>query len=66
MDLSLLLTALALAPSLIVLSGRPMTKEGYAFCDSVSGASVYFFRDLRGRRWMAENQWSLFRVEARN
>jgi hypothetical protein len=42
--------------------GRPMTREAYFMVDRVSGESVYFWRDAFGRKWMATNGASLFRV----
>lgn len=45
-----------------LFGGRPMKREGLAFVDKVSGASVNYYTDRLGRRWMAENAWSLFRV----
>jgi len=47
-----------------ILGGRPMRYECRAFVDSVSGASVNYYVDTMGRRWLAENRWSLFRVPA--
>lgn len=44
--------------------GRPMTREGFAFIDKVSGESVHYWRDKFGRRWMANGPWSSFRVAA--
>lgn len=45
-----------------LLGGRPMKRISYAFADIVSGEAVYYFEDTLGRRWMANNNWSLFRV----
>lgn len=47
-----------------LLGGRPMRRESTAFVDRVSGATVGYYIDTLGRRWMAENRWSLFRVPA--
>ena len=47
-----------------LLGGRPMRRESFAFRDQCSGASVNYYIDSLGRRWMAENRWSLFRVHA--
>ena len=47
-----------------LLGGRPMRRESTAFVDHVSGATVGYYIDTLGRRWMAENRWSLFRVPA--
>lgn len=47
-----------------LFGGRPMKREGLAFVDKVSGASVNFYTDRLGRRWIAENAWSLLRVPA--
>lgn len=33
----------------------------FAFTDVVSGRPVFYWLDRRGRRWMAEYKWSLFR-----
>lgn len=43
--------------------GRPMTRLGSAFTDIVSGEPVSYWRDRRGRGWLAVGPWSLFRVE---
>lgn len=48
-----------------LLGGRPMKFDGYAFRDIVDGQQVYYYRDGYGRRWMANGQWSLFRVVAK-
>jgi hypothetical protein len=45
-----------------ITDGRPMECFGLHFPDVVSGKPVYRFRDLRGRWWMAEHKWALFRV----
>lgn len=42
--------------------GRPMQLDGFAFTDTVVNQPVYYFTDRFGRRWMAHNRWSLFRV----
>lgn len=42
--------------------GRPMTRQGFAFVDRVSGARVYYYTDALGRPWMAAGPWSRFRV----
>ena len=47
-----------------LLGGRPMRRESFAFTDKCSGASVSYYIDRLGRRWMAETRWSLFRVPA--
>ena len=47
-----------------LLGGRPMRRESLAFVDKCSGASVNYYVDTLGRRWMAENRWALFRVPA--
>jgi hypothetical protein len=47
-----------------LLGGRPMRREAFAFNDQCSGASVGYYIDSLGRRWMAENRWALFRVPA--
>jgi hypothetical protein len=46
-----------------ILGGRPMYYDGFAFTDIVSGFSVNHFTDRLGRRWLANNRWSLFRVQ---
>lgn len=47
--------------------GRPMKLiEHCVFIDRVTGCSVSLWRDRLGRSWLAENQWSLFRVEPRH
>lgn len=43
--------------------GRPMIDKGYNFTDCVSGERVRNYVDFYGRKWMATNKWSLFRVE---
>lgn len=43
--------------------GRPMRKEGLAFVDQVTGESVYYFRDLLGRKWLSTGAWSMFRIQ---
>ena len=47
--------------------GRPMMQEDsvFSFRDVVSGEMVHHFTDKFGRRWMAEHEWSWFRVEMR-
>ena len=45
-----------------LLGGRPMRRESLAFVDRCSGASVSYYVDTLGRRWLAENRWALFRV----
>jgi hypothetical protein len=40
-----------------------MRCDGFAFTDVVSGCSVYYFTDVLGRSWLAENAWARFRVE---
>ena len=47
-----------------LLGGRPMRRESFAFTDKCSGASVRYYIDRLGRRWLAESRWSLFRVPA--
>ena len=39
-----------------------MRRESLAFVDRCSGASVSYYVDTLGRRWLAENRWALFRV----
>ncbi len=46
-----------------LLGGRPMVREGCAFIDSVAHREVHYWHDTLGHRWMADGQWSLFRVE---
>jgi hypothetical protein len=46
----------------LITGGRPMSLIGEAFRDVVSGRMVYYYRDLFGRGWMAENRWAKFRV----
>lgn len=46
----------------ILTGGRPMRRIGYAFTDIVSGKAVYRWEDRYGRKWLAEEAWSLFRV----
>lgn len=41
-----------------------MRRESLAFVDRCSGASVSYYVDTLGRRWLAENRWALFRVPA--
>lgn len=45
--------------------GRPMRNDGFAFTDKVTGRMIYHWTDKSGRKWIAENRWSLFRVESR-
>ena len=45
-----------------ILGGRPMRLIRTMFTDNVSGRSVGLYEDTRGRQWMAEGPWSLFRV----
>jgi hypothetical protein len=45
-----------------ILGGRPMKCNGYAFTDVVSGERVKYFTDTLGRKWLANNAWSFFRV----
>lgn len=46
-----------------ITGGRPMTREGLAFVDTVSGKSVEYRRDKFGRLWLADGgAWSWFRV----
>lgn len=45
--------------------GRPMTPEGFAFVDRVTGKPVWYWSDKFGRFWMAQSKWALFRVRAR-
>ena len=47
-----------------LLGGRPMRRESLAFVDRCPGASVSYYVDTLGRRWLAENRWALFRVPA--
>lgn len=35
----------------------------HLFVDHVSGENVCLFEDKFGRKYMAENKWSLFRVK---
>ena len=44
--------------------GRPMSLEGFAFTDAVSGKAVNYYRDRQGTLWMASGPWSMFRVKA--
>ena len=44
--------------------GRPMKREGMAFVDRVSVETVNHYCDKFGRRWLAINAWSMFRVAA--
>lgn len=45
--------------------GRPMRYEGFAFVDKVSGATVEYRRDKKGRLWLTDGgSWGLFRVRA--
>lgn len=39
-----------------------MTRVGFAFTDIVSGKPIYYWRDHKGRLWMAETSRSRFRV----
>lgn len=39
-----------------------LERIGYAFGDSVSGKSVYYYRDCYGDIWMKDNRWSFFAV----
>jgi hypothetical protein len=45
-----------------LLGGRPMKHEGCAFVDVVVGKEVNRYTDTLGRKWLAFNRWSLFRV----
>lgn len=45
--------------------GRPMEVHFYTFTDVVTNRRVYVMRDLKGRWWLAEHRWSLFRTEAK-
>jgi hypothetical protein len=45
--------------------GRPMIRIDCAFIDVVSGQEVNHYKDRLGRFWLAESEWSLFRVEAK-
>lgn len=45
-----------------VLDGRPMTRVGFAFTDTVVNEPVYYYRDTFGRLWMAQGAWARFRV----
>jgi hypothetical protein len=47
----------------LLLGGRPMRFEKFAFTDVVSGLPVNYYTDTLGRKWMANTAWSLFRVE---
>ena len=43
--------------------GRPMTLvERSIFYDHIEGRTVNMYKDAFGRRWMAHNPWSWFRV----
>lgn len=46
-----------------ILGGRPMYYDGFAFTDIVDGAAVKYYTDRFGRRWLANNAWSIFRVQ---
>jgi hypothetical protein len=46
----------------LLTGGRPMMRNGLAFRDAASGAFIYFWVDTLGRRWLAEDAWSLRRV----
>lgn len=46
----------------VLLGGRPMTREGFAFVDEVSHETVHYYRDRFGRQWLATGRWSWFRV----
>ena len=43
--------------------GRPMTRTGTGFVDTVSGQNVDMYVDGRGRYWLANGRWSWFRVK---
>lgn len=43
---------------------KPMTFEGYAFTDGISGKRIYYYRDAFGKRWMKEGRFGLFKVAA--
>ena len=49
----------------LLLGGRPMKYENYAFTDVVSGERVNRYTDKFGRKWLANNKWSWFRVKRR-
>lgn len=41
----------------------PMTREGFAFTDTVENVPVYYYRDAFGQRWLKTSKFSLFRVK---
>ena len=47
-----------------ITGGRPMTRLEGAFTDRVSGEPVSYYRDAFGRRWLANDDYSFFRVLA--
>lgn len=48
----------------LVMWLTPPTREGFAFTDSVSGESVWYYRDAFGKRWMKNSKFGIFKVEA--
>jgi beta-glucosidase-like glycosyl hydrolase len=38
--------------------------EGFAFTDSVSGESVYYYWGSKGQRWMKNSRWGSFKAKA--
>jgi hypothetical protein len=46
-----------------LLGGRPMTRVGYSFTDTVSHKRVYDFIDCYGRLFHAEDRWGIGRVQ---
>ena len=42
---------------------RPMTYLGYVFTDMVTHNPVFYFKTSDGKIYMAENEWSRFRIE---
>lgn len=47
--------------------GRPMMKlNRIGFMDVVNGRMVNYYIDKWGRKWMAQSEWSFFRVRLTN
>jgi hypothetical protein len=43
--------------------GRPMKRGIYRFQSHLTGDHVYYFTDYFGRKFLAADRWSSFRVE---
>lgn len=41
----------------------PMTYDGFAFTDIVTGESVFYYRDAYGVKWMKNSKFGLFKAK---